>query len=113
MISPITDRIAIFFIAVLLFCFTVSNNLTRSFVAGMSALVVVVIICCIRIAWEPSVDYDAWHKCLFTLRRTCDDLSQRVKGLVQDLGRCSSRHPPEDVRSTPSMAGSQFNAPGV
>ena len=79
----------------------------------MSALVVVVIICCIRIAWEPSVDFDAWHKCLFTLRRTSDDFSQRVKELVQDLGRCSSRHTPEDVRSTPSMAGSQSNTPEV
>lgn len=113
MISSITDRIAIFFIAVLLFCFTVSNTLTRSFVAVMSVLVVVIIICCIRIAWEPAEDYDVWHKCLFTLRRTRDDLFQRVKELVQDLGRCSSRHTPEDARSTASMADRRFNVPGV
>jgi len=107
------DRIVIFFIAVLLFCFTISNTLTRSFVAVMSVLVVVIIICCIRISWEPTEDYDLWHRCIFTLRRTRDDLFLRVKELVQDLGRGSSRHTPEDARSTASMADRQFNVSGV
>ena len=107
------DRIAIFFIAALLFCFTVSNTLTRSIVAVMSVLVVVIIICCIRISWEPTEDYDLWHRCLTTLRRTRDDLFQRVKESVQDFGRGSSRHTPEDARSTASMANRRFDVSGV
>src|SRR5712691_5381108 len=106
----------IFSIALLLLCFTISNTSTRGFVAVMSALVVALIMWCIRTAWDSTDDFDVWHNNLFALRRTRDSLFKRVKKLGQDIaGPFSTRRPQEDVHSTLSISMSErpFDIPGV
>src|SRR5579863_1923727 len=95
--SPV-DRMVTFFVALLLFCFNISNTSTRTVVSVMSALVVVLIMWCIRITWRPTEDYDVWHESLIALRRTRDDLFKRVMELGQDvLSRLVTRRTPEDI----------------
>ena len=102
------DRMVIFSIALLLLCFTISNTLTRSFVAVMSTLVAALIMWCIRTAWESTEDFDVWHNNLVVLRRTRDNLYKRVKKLGRDItGPFSTRHPQEDIRSMRSISMSE------
>ena len=71
----------VFFIALLLFCFSISNPLTRIFVAISSVLVVALVGGCIWTAWESTENGEIWQISLSALRRTRSVLSERVKGL--------------------------------
>ncbi|KAF8257703.1 hypothetical protein EI94DRAFT_1817117 [Lactarius quietus] len=55
---------ATFSIALLLFCFSISNPSTRIFVAVTSVMVAALIGWCIRSAWESSDERGAWHSSL-------------------------------------------------
>jgi hypothetical protein len=77
------DRMVIFFIALLLFCFSISNAPTRVFVAMMSVLMVTLIGWGIRTAWESEEDEDeVWEKSLAVFRRTRSVLFDRVKEVI-------------------------------
>jgi len=69
----------VFFVALLLFCFTISNTATRAFISASSFLSSILVIWCIRTAWETTEDYDVWNKSTDALRHTRDDLFKRVK----------------------------------
>jgi xanthine/uracil permease len=69
----------IFFIALLLLCFSISNLSTRIFVAIMSVLVGALIGWCIWLAWESTEEVDVWQDSLVVLRRTRATLFRRVK----------------------------------
>jgi hypothetical protein len=98
----------IFFVALLLFCFNISNTSTRAVVSAMSALVVVLVMWCVRITWQPTEDYDVWHESLVALRRTRSDLFKRVMELGQDvLSRLVIHRTPEGVHDMPSMTDRQ------
>ena len=102
----------IFFIALLLLCFTISNTWTRSSVAVMSTLVAALIMWCIRTAWESTEDYDVWRKSLVALRRTRGDISKGVRELVQGiLSSIFMRRRSGDAHSTHSMSGRPFDYP--
>jgi hypothetical protein len=102
----------IFFIALLLLCFTISNTSTRGFVAVISTLVAALIMWCIWTAWESAEDNDVWRKSLAALRRTRGDVSKSVKELFQDALRpFSIRRAPGDVHSTHSMTDRPFDHP--
>ena len=106
----------IFFIALLLLCFTISNTSTRGFVAVMSTLITALVMWCIRTAWESTDDFDVWHNNLVALRRTRDSLYNRVKKLGRDIvGPFSTRRPQEELRSIRSIAMSErrFGTSGV
>jgi hypothetical protein len=108
------DRIVIFFIALLLLCFTISNTSTRGFVTIMSTLVAALIMWCIWTAWESTGDHDVWRKSLTALRRTHGDVSKSVKELFQDVLRSESfsiRRAPGDVHGTHSMTDRPFDHP--
>jgi hypothetical protein len=66
----------IFFIALLLFCFSISNYPTRISVAIMSVLMAALIGWCIWTTWKYTEDNDddVWQKSLVVLRRTCGAL---------------------------------------
>jgi len=69
----------IFFVALLLFCFRISNLSTRIFVAIMSFLVVTLVMWCIRTAWESTEGEDVWQESLIVLRRARSNLFKRMK----------------------------------
>src|ERR1700744_409883 len=77
-----------FFIALLLLCFTISNVSTRIFVVIMSVLVITLIGFCIRISWDLVDDDEVWRKSLAVLRRTARRtggvLFERVNGFIND-----------------------------
>ena len=77
--SVLLDRMVIFFIGLLLFCFSISNPLTRIFVAISSVILAALIGWCIRTAWESTEDEDLWRDSLVVLRRTRGVLFERVK----------------------------------
>jgi hypothetical protein len=112
--SPRTagDRMATFSIALLLFCFGISNPSTRIFVAVTSVMVAALIGWCIRSAWESSEARGAWlsstlpsvNRALGHVRATClkvfasiDDRPRRETSLA--LARVGS------VRSIPDREG--------
>jgi uncharacterized membrane protein YccC len=70
----------IFFIALLLLCFNISNVPTRVFVTISSVLLATLIGWCIRTAWESTEDEDVWQNSLVVFRRTRGALFERVKG---------------------------------
>jgi hypothetical protein len=111
--SPV-GRMVIFFVALLLFCVKISNTSTRTVVSAMSVVVAVLIMCCIRITWRPTEDYEVWHESLVALRRTRNDLFKRVMELGQDvLSRLVTRPTPEDVHDIHSMTDQQSHIRGV
>jgi hypothetical protein len=71
----------IFFIALLAFCFSISNFSTRIFVAISSALVITLIGWCIRIGSESTNNDGVWQDSLLVFRRTRSVLFEHVKGL--------------------------------
>ncbi|KAH9985510.1 hypothetical protein BJV77DRAFT_113135 [Russula vinacea] len=73
----------IFFIALLLFCFSISNAPTRIFVAIMSVLMAALIGWGVWTAWESEEDEDeVWEKSLAVFRRTRVALFKRVKKFI-------------------------------
>jgi hypothetical protein len=88
------DRMVIFFVALLLFCFSISNVPTRIFVAMMSVLVATLIGWGIRTAWDSKDDDedDVLQSSLVVLRRTRVALFKRVKEFIP----FHTRHVPDD-----------------
>ena len=79
--SPFSlDRMVIFFIALLLYCFSISNTSTRTFVAISSVILATLIGWCIRTAWESTEDEDIWQNSLVVFRRARSVLFEHVKG---------------------------------
>jgi hypothetical protein len=104
----------VFFVALLLFCFTISNTATRAFISASSFLSSILVIWCIRTAWETTEDYDVWNKSTDALRHTRDDLFKRVKELGRDiLSPWSTHRTPVDAHSFRSMADRQSDVGGV
>ncbi len=68
----------IFFIALLLLCFTISNTATIISVSIMSALVVSLVIWCIRTSWESTEGEDVWRDSLVVFKRARGNLLERV-----------------------------------
>jgi len=83
----------IFFIALLLFCFRISNLATRVSVSIMSTLVAALIIWCIWTAWESTESEDVWRDSLVVFRRIRSILFKRVK----DFHPFRTRHVPRHV----------------
>jgi hypothetical protein len=94
----------IFFIALLLFCFSISNAPTRIFVAMMSVLMVALMGWGIWTAWESEDDEDeVWEKSLAVFRRTRVALFERVTKFIS----FHTRHVPDDsitLSSRPSQS---------
>ncbi|KAH9989672.1 hypothetical protein BJV77DRAFT_1069397 [Russula vinacea] len=74
----------IFFIALLLFCFSISNHSTRIFVAMMSVLIATLIGWCIWTSWDSKEDDedDVWESSLAVFRRARVTLFGRVKEII-------------------------------
>ena len=90
----------IFFVALLLFCFSISNTLTRIFVAIMSVLMGALIGWCIRTAWESTEQDDIWQMSLAVLRHTRIVLFERVK----ELNPFYARHVPQHDNTSITLA---------
>ena len=86
----------IFFIALLLFCFKISNLATRISVSIMSVFVAILIIWCIRTAWETTDGEDVWKDSLVVFRRARSDLFKRVMDFNPFRARRALRHVPQD-----------------
>jgi hypothetical protein len=82
--SPV-DRMVIFFVALLLLCFKISNTSTRAFVTVMSVVTVLLIMWCIQLAWETTDDFDLWLNSKLALRRARDGVAKRIKEFGEDL----------------------------
>jgi hypothetical protein len=103
------NRMVIFFIALLLFCFTISNNPTRIAVSIMSALAAGLVIWGLRTAWESREDEDVFRDSLAALKRTRNGFVERVKEFKQDvLSPFSIRRGPVNVHGPHSMADRQL-----
>ena len=74
----------IFFVALLLFCFSISNHSTRIFVAIMSVLMAALIGWCIWTDWDSREEYgeDVWQNYLLVLWRTCGAVFERIKEFI-------------------------------
>jgi hypothetical protein len=73
-----------FFIALLLFCFSISNASTRIFVAIISAFMATLIGLSIWTTWESTEDGDGdvWQNSLVVFRRTRHALFEGVKKFI-------------------------------
>jgi len=101
-----------FFIALLLLSFNISNTSTRIFVGVMSTLVAALIMWCIRTAWKPTEKDDAWRESLVVLGRTRGNVSKNVKEFAQRvLTLFSIRRAPGDVHSIHPMIDHPFDSP--
>lgn len=90
---------ATFFIALLLFCFTISNKATRFSVAVMSIMVVVLVVWSIG-ALEYKLAREVSHNSLAVLRRTTGNLFKRVMYFNPFHARRAPRHDPQDGHIT-------------
>jgi uncharacterized membrane protein YccC len=93
----------IFFIALLLLCFSISNLPTRVFVTIMSVLMGALIGWCIWLAWESREDERVWQDSLAVLRRTRTALFRRVKKFTNPFH--TRRGPRDDHISMASRRG--------
>ena len=92
------DRMVMFSIALLLFCFSISNPPTRIFVAVTSVMVTVLIGWCIHRAWESSEDKGMWANSMLPyIRRALIHFhGSRIDILSLILRRESPPLPPYD-----------------
>jgi hypothetical protein len=112
--APPRDRMVTFFIALLLFCYTISNTSTRVFVAVISVIVAILILWCIHLARNSTEDFYVWHNSKLALRRTRDDLFKRIKELGHGLlSPFSTRHTPEVAHGVHAIAERQGDFGGV
>ncbi|KAI0248227.1 hypothetical protein BJV78DRAFT_1237684 [Lactifluus subvellereus] len=100
-----------FFIALLLFCFSISNISTRIFVSVMSVMMAPLVVGCILTSWRSSDDGELWHDSLAVLKRSRDGVSARLKHFVLGTFRLHytrpTSHPPDVDGSTHSMTERQ------
>jgi len=93
--------IVIFFVALLLLCFTISNIPTRIFIGCTSVLVASLIVWCILVTWESGEREAVWHDSLAALRRTRRDFVEHVKQLgAGGLGLFHTRRAPQVDRNS-------------
>ncbi|SRR6266849_10225104 len=90
----------IFFIALLLFCFEISNLATRISVSIMSAFVPALVIWCIRNTWESDDDESVWRDSLIAFQRARSNLFKRVKNFNPFRARRVPRHVPQGDQFT-------------
>ena len=90
----------IFSIALLLFCFKISNLATRISVSIMTALVATLVIWCIRTSWESTEGEDVWQDSLAVFRRTRGNLIKRLKDCISFRTRRVQRHVIQDNHIT-------------
>ncbi|KAI0250623.1 hypothetical protein BJV78DRAFT_1217439 [Lactifluus subvellereus] len=107
-----TDRMVIFFIALLLLCFSISNISTRIFVSVMSVMMAPLVVGCVLTSWRTSDDsIGLWHDSLVVLRRSRDGVLTHLKHFALGAFRlhCArpTPHPPDDDGSTHSMTERQ------
>ena len=76
---PSDNRMVTFFVALLLFCVSISNFPTRIFVSIASALLATLIVWCIQTAWESTEDSSVWQNSQVVFRRTWSVLFGRLK----------------------------------
>jgi hypothetical protein len=101
------NRMVIFFIALLLFCFTISNIQTRIFVCVSSVMMSPLVAACIVTSWRSSDDEELWQDIPTVLRRLLRPFTH-----FKQLASCPLTFPfaqptPDDVRSVHSMAERQ------
>ena len=93
MFNPISvSRMVIFFVALLLFCFSISNSPTRIFVAISSVDLVTLVGWCIWLAWETTENDEIWKVSVLAFRRTRGDLFKRMKGFNPFRPRRAPEH---------------------
>ena len=105
-------RMIIFFIALLLFCFTISNTSTRISVALISVFAVSLVVWCIRTTSVATEGFSVWHVSLVVLQRACKDHLRRVKQFVTVLvalvpSLLPTRRTSQSVHTMDSMADRQ------
>ncbi|KAI0296393.1 hypothetical protein BC826DRAFT_934163 [Russula brevipes] len=96
----------VFFIALLLLCFTISNMATRIFVGFISVLMASLIVWCIQSTWESGHDEYArvWRDSLAAMRRTHRNVIGYMKQLrAGALIPFPTRRTPEDVHNLHPM----------
>jgi len=102
--------VVLFFIALLLLCFTLSNESTRISAAIMSFLVASLIVWPIRTIWDSREDDDIWESSLDALRRSRRDIFDYVKLLGQDaFDSFPSCRTPWTARDSHQMAERRSN----
>ena len=82
----------IFFVALLLFCFSISNSPTRIFLAISSVLLITLVGWSIWLAWETTENDELWKVSVLAFRRTRSDLSKRLKGFNPFRPRRAPEH---------------------
>ncbi|KAI0250653.1 hypothetical protein BJV78DRAFT_1393295 [Lactifluus subvellereus] len=93
----------IFFIALLLFCFSISNISTRIFVSVMSVMMAPLVVGCILTSWHSSDDIGLWHDSLVVLKRSRDGVLARLKHFALGTFRL------HDARHTPHHPNNEGN----
>jgi hypothetical protein len=82
------DRMVLFFIALLLSCFTHSNASTRISVGVMSVMVACLTVWSILTAWRSDADWEVlYYKYLFVLKRAGHRIFARVKHFALSIFR--------------------------
>ncbi len=112
----LSGRTVIFSVAMLLFCFTISNTSTRIASATMSAVIVALVAWYTRTAWESGDGRGVGQDSLLTLRRAGGRLFARLKHFVLmliPLRPFPTRRASEDVHSVHSMVDRQGGVGGV
>jgi hypothetical protein len=100
--SPVVNRMAMFFIALLLFCFTISNAPTRIIVCVSSVMMSPLVAGCILTSWRSSDDGELWQNSL-TLKRLLGPFAHLKQLLSSPLASPFAQPTPDDVRSMHSM----------
>jgi hypothetical protein len=100
------DRMVIFFIALLLYCFNISNMSTRISVSVSSVMIAPLVVGCILICRRSSEDGELWQNSLKVLKRSLDGLFAPLKHFRLRPARPNQN----DVGSTHAMTERQEGA---
>jgi hypothetical protein len=99
----VMNRMVIFFIALLLFCFTISNMPTRIIVCVSSVMMSPLVAGCISTSWRSSDDGELWEDNLTALKRLLGPFAHLKQLLSSPLASPFAQPTPDDVRSMHSM----------
>ena len=95
---------ATFFLALLLFCFTISNKATRISVIAMSIMVVILIVWSVGVL-EYKLAREVWQNNLAVFRRTGGNIFTCVKNFGTFRARHVPRHVPQDHFALSDLVG--------
>jgi peptidoglycan/LPS O-acetylase OafA/YrhL len=101
-IANTADRMLMFFIALFLYCFSISNLRSRISIASISTVMLAFFLVCVWTIWESSDTWEEWLYGVYpSIARLACDIAGCLRSAVMTFRKCFHSATTDNVGSVP------------